>query len=115
LNPLDAILQAAQGHAGLPPSVTMAPGAQPADGGGQPAQMPPSANSGSQSNDRQVAQQAAQHLLAFAAHATDPALKAVFSSALASLHKYLAQDDKEQHQALAGKMSPRLMARAHGA
>lgn len=115
MNPLEAILQAANGHSGLPPSVTMAPGAQPAAGGGQPAQMPPSAGSAPQANDRQVAQQAAQHLLAFAAHATDPALKALFSQCLAALHKYLAQDDKEQQQALQGKVSPRLMARAHGA
>jgi hypothetical protein len=77
--------------------------------------MPASAGSGAQSSDKQVAQQAAQHLLAFAAHATDPALKAVFSTALAALHKYLAQDDKEQHAALQGKVSPRLLSRAHGA
>ena len=115
MDPLAAILQAAQGHSGLPPSVTMAPGAQAGPSGAQPAQMPPSASSGSQSNDRQVAQQAAQHLLAFAAHATDPALKALFSQCLAALHKYLAQDDKEQQQALQGKLSPKLMSRAHGA
>jgi hypothetical protein len=94
----------------------MAPGAQPAQSGAQPAQSPPSPqSSGAQGGDRQVAEQASQHILAFAAHATDPALKAVFSSALASLHKYLAQDAKEHQQALQGKMSPRLMARAHGA
>jgi hypothetical protein len=115
LNPLAAILQAANGHAGLPPSVTMAPGAQPAASGAVAAQLPGSAGSGAQTNDKQVAEQAAQHLLAFAAHATDPALKAVFSNALSSLHKYLAQDEKEHQQALQGKMSPKLMARAHGA
>jgi len=108
-------MQAAQGHAGLPPSVTMAPGAQPAQGAAQPAQMPPSAGSASQANDRQVAEQAAHHLLAFSASAKDPSLKALFSQCLAALHKYLAQDDKEQQQALQGKVSPRLMARAHGA
>lgn len=102
MDPLAAILQAANGHAGLPPSVTMAPGAQV-------AQMPPSAGSG---QDRQVAQQGAQHIQAFAAHASDPALKAIFSSALAALHKYLAQDDKEHQQALQGKFSPRQMAKA---
>jgi len=106
-------MQAANGHAGLPPSVTMAPGAPQGDA--QPAQMPPSAGSGAQSNDRQVAQQAAQHLLAFASSAKDPALKALFSQCLAALHKYLAQDDKEQQQAMQGKLSPRLMSRAHGA
>ena len=108
MDPLAAILQAANGHSGLPPSVTMAPGAEA-------AQMPPSAGSGAQSNDQQVAQQASQHLLAFAAHATDPALKALFSQCLAALHKYLAQGEKEHQQALQGKMSPKLMARAHGA
>ena len=91
----------------------MAPG-QP-QGGAQPAQMPPSAGSGSQSNDRQVAEQASQHLLAFSASAKDPALKALFSQCLAALHKYLAQDDKEQQAAMQGKLSPRLMSRAHGA
>ena len=108
MNPLAAILQAANGHAGLPAQVTMAPGAPTQ---GTPAQAPPS---GPQSNDRQVAEQASQHILAFAAHASDPALKALFSQCLAALHKYLAQDDKEQQQALQGKMSPKLMARAHG-
>ena len=98
-------MQAANGHQGLPPSVTMAPGAQPPD-------APQSAGS---SDDLQVAQQASQHILAFAASATDPALKALFSQCLAALHKYLAQADKEHHQALQGKLSPKLMSRAHGA
>jgi len=108
LNPLEALMQAANGHQGLPPSVTMAPGAQPAQMGGQPAQQ-------GSADDVQVAQQASQHLLAFSAHATDPALKALFSQCLAALHKYLAQADKEHQQALQGKVSPRLMSRAHGA
>ena len=108
MDPLAAILQAANGHAGLPPSVSMAPGAQPAQSGAQPAQQ----GSG---DDVQVAKQASQHILAFAASATDPALKALFSQCLAALHKYLAQADKEHQQALQGKVSPRLMSRAHGA
>jgi hypothetical protein len=94
----------------------MAPGAQSAGlGGAQAAPMPPSSGSGAQADDHQVAQQAAQHLLAFAAHATDPALKALFSQCLAALHKYLAQGEKEHQQALQGKLSPKLMSRAHGA
>jgi hypothetical protein len=114
LNPLEAILQAAQGHQGLPPSVTMAPGAQPADMGGAQA-SPIGQPQGGSADDQQVAQQASEHLLAFAAHATDPALKALFSQCLAALHKYLAQGEKEHQQALQGKLSPKLMSRAHGA
>lgn len=87
----------------------MAPGAPQ-------AQLPPSAGSqGNNSPDRQVAEQGAMHIQALAAHATDPALKAIFSGALSQLHKYLAQADKEHQQALQGKLSPKLIARAHGA
>ena len=103
-----ALLQAAHGHAGLPAQI----------GGAQPAQMPPAAQlpgAAPSQNDRQIAEQAAQTLLAAAHAAKDPALKASFSQALAALHKYIAQDQKEHQQALQGKMSPRLMARAHGA
>ena len=103
MNPvLAALMQAANGHAGLPAQI----------GGAQPAQMPPAAGS---ANDKQVAQHAEQILLSAASTASDPELKALFSQCLSALHKYLAQDQKEQHQALQGKMSPRLMARAHGA
>ena len=114
MDPLAAILQAANGHSGLPPSIAMSPGAQPAQGGAQGAQMPPAAGSSRTTNDTQVAQQAASHLLAFSAHASDPALKAIFSGALNGLHKYLAQDEKEHQAALQGKLSPRIMAKAHG-
>ena len=88
----------------------MAPGAQPAQSGAQPAQGP----QGPGGSDQQVAQQASQHILAFAASAKDPALKAVFSNALNALHKYLAQGEKEHQQALQGKLSPKIMAQAHG-
>jgi hypothetical protein len=82
---------------------------------GDPAPAsPPSGSSVGSGSDRQIAEQAAQQLLVAAHHAQDPALKASFSTALAALHKYIAQDDKEHQQALAGKMSPRIMARAHG-
>lgn len=103
-----ALLQAAHGHAGLPQQI----------GGAQPAQMPPAApapGSAPSGNDRQIAEHASQVLLQAAHAAKDPALKASFSQALAALHKYIAQDQKEHEQALQGKMSPRQMARAHGA
>ena len=103
-----ALLQAAHGHAGLPTQI----------GGAQPAQQPPAAplpGAAPAQNDRKIAEQAAQTLLTAAHHAHDPALKASFSQALAALHKYIAQDEKEHQQALQGKMSPRLMARQQGA
>jgi hypothetical protein len=77
--------------------------------GGPLAGGPPSGGS-----DHQVATEAAQHLLQATAEAHDPALKQSLSVALAALHKYLAQIDKEHHQAMAGKLSPRMMAQAHG-
>jgi hypothetical protein len=80
-----------------------------------PGAGPQAQSQGGSSDDLQVAQQASQHLLSFAAHATDPALKALFSQCLNALHKYLAQGEKEHHQALQGKLSPKLMSRAHGA
>lgn len=61
-----------------------------------------------------MAKQAEQHITAFAAAAKDPALKALFSQCLNALHKYLAQDEKEHQQALQGKLSPKVMARAAG-
>jgi hypothetical protein len=64
--------------------------------------------------DRQIAETAAEHLIAAASQVKDPTLKAAFTSAASVLHKYLAGVDKEHHQALAGKLSPRLMAQAHG-
>jgi hypothetical protein len=105
---------AARGHAGLPMQIGGGSPPQAGPGGALPAQMPGNAPSGPSSSDRQVAESAAQTLLAATAHANDPALKAAFSTALAALHKYIVQDDKEHHQAVAGKLSPRLMAQAHG-
>lgn len=118
---------AAHGHAGLPMQVgSPIGGADKAQlppnaphpaflgaGGPQSAQMPPAAG-GSAAGDRQIAEHASQMLLAAAHQASDPALKASFSQALAALHKYIAQDEKESQQALQGKMSPKIMARAHG-
>jgi hypothetical protein len=80
---------------------------------GLPAGLPVPPQGGN--SDRQIADTAAQHLLQAAGQAQDPALKAAFSTAVSALHKYLANVDKEHHQALAGKLSPRLMAQAHGA
>lgn len=89
----------------------MAPGADTSGAQTSPMGQP----QGGSAADQQVAEQASQHLLAFAAHATDPALKALFSQCLNALHKYLAQGEKEHQQALQGKLSPKLMSRAHGA
>ena len=100
-------------------------GGPPAPTGGIPAGLPSStpgfgvAGSGAPpqggGSDRSIAETAAQHLLAATSQAHDPELKAAFSVALAALHKYIAGIDKEHHQALGGKLSPRLMAQAHGA
>lgn len=94
-------MMAANGHAGLPPVITRPAAAPPG---------PPSPGSSSGGSDRQVAQQEAQQLSAAIDQAHDPQLQAVLSAALTALHKYLAMDQKEQHQAMAGKLSPRLMA-----
>jgi hypothetical protein len=85
--------------------------------GGLPAGLPggpPSGSAGGGQSDKQVASTAAQHLLEATHEAHDPALKAAFATALAALHKYIAQTDKEHQAALGGKLSPRLMAQAHG-
>jgi hypothetical protein len=119
---------AARGHQGLPmqaqaggPPTPMGGGLPPGPAGPPPAGLPspmPGGPSGPPSGpppgDRQIASTAAEHLLAAAGQAHDPALKAAFSTAVSALHKYLAGMDKEHHQALAGKLSPRLMAQAHG-
>ena len=101
-----ALLQAAHGHAGLPTQI----------GGAVPAPLPPSAPmpGGGGQSDAHVARMAEQQLLAAAHAAKDPALKATFSTALAAIHKYLAQDQKEHQQALQGKFSPKIMAKASG-
>lgn len=75
----------------------------------------PSAPSGASGNDRSLAEHVSQILIQASHQASDPALAASFSQALSALHKYIAQDEKEHQQALQGKMSPKLMARAHGA
>lgn len=104
----------------LPPIAHMAaPGAGAGGPPGPPGLMglpPGGPNDGSSGggSDRSVAETAAHQLLAATHQASDPGLKASFATALAALHKWLANDDKEHHQALAGKLSPRLMAQAHG-
>ena len=120
MNPIEQLMIASRGHQGLPmqidgPGGPDQAGAPPASmGGGLPAGLPPSAPTspgGSGGNsDRQVADSAAQHLLALTHEAHDPALKAAFTTALAALHKYIVGADKEHQQALQGKFSPRLMA-----
>jgi hypothetical protein len=83
-----------------------------APGGGIPAGATAPAQGGD--SDQAVASSAAQHLLEATSQAHDPALKVAFATALAALHKYIAQSQKEHHDAMAGKFSPRLMAQAHG-
>jgi hypothetical protein len=104
-------MQAAHGHSGLPATI----------GGGVPAPMPPAAplpgagaSGGGGQSDTQLAKSAEQHLMQMVQAIHDPALKATFSTAIAALHKYLAQDQKEHQQALQGKFSPRIMAKATG-
>ena len=127
MNPIEQLLMAARGHQGLPMQIGGPPdqGGDPTAQGGPPAPMgpepglppsapPPLSGEGSApaqgGSDREVAETAAQHLLAATHQATDPALKAAFSQALAALHKYIVMDEKEHHQAMAGKFSPRMMA-----
>lgn len=118
---IEQLLMAARGHQGLPMQIG---GPPPMGGtlpmmGETPAGLPPSATPPGiggppqGGSDREVADTAAQHLLEATRQANDPTLKAALSVALAALHKYTAQIDKEHHQALGGKLSPRLMAQAH--
>jgi hypothetical protein len=95
---------AAHGHSGLPTQI----------GGALPAPLPPAAPlpGAGGASDTQIAKTAEQHLMAAVQAIKDPALKATLSTAIAALHKYLAQDEKEHQQALQGKFSPRIMAKA---
>lgn len=54
------------------------------------------------------------HLMAALQSARDPNLRESLSNALAAIHKHLAGYQKERQEALAGKLSPRLLAEAHG-
>lgn len=54
------------------------------------------------------------HLIASLQAARDPQLRESLSMALAAMHKHLANFQKERQQALAGKLSPRLLEQAHG-
>jgi hypothetical protein len=80
-----------------------------------PAPLPPAApapGGGGGASDTSIAKTAEQHLIAAVQAIHDPALKATFSTAIAAIHKYLAQDQKEHQQALQGKFSPKIMAKA---
>lgn len=113
MNPMEQMLMAARGHQGLPMQI-----GGPSDDAGPPAGMPPAvstdgppaAPSGGGGSDRDVADTAAQQLLAATHQASDPELKASLATALAALHKYIVGVEKEHHQAMAGKFSPRMMA-----
>lgn len=113
MNPiLQTLLMASRGHHGLPPTVTAGgPPEPPADAGEPPE--PPSPPSGG-GDDATVARTAEQQLLQAVHSAQDPQLQQVLSTCLAAIHKYLAMDQKEQHQMMQGKMSPRLMAQSYG-
>jgi hypothetical protein len=100
MNPIQSLLMAARGHQGLPATISHAPAPQPAQGGG--------------GGDTQLAKVAAAHIHDALAQTHDPTLQAEFSKMLAQLTKYIANDQKEQHQAMAGKLSPRLMAQQSG-
>lgn len=103
---------AANGHGGLPPAIH----APSAIGG---AMMAPTPNPGTPPNmgggsDREIVQHAVQMLHQALGQIHDTEYKAHFAQALATFTKALAADQKEQHQAMAGKLSPRVMARAYG-
>jgi hypothetical protein len=119
MNPIEQLLMASRGHQGLPMTI----GGPPGPGGGVPAGPAPaiaapgggSPPSGGGDSDQSIAAHAAQQLLQAISQAHDPALKASLANALTALHKYTAQAQKEHHDALAGKFSPRLMAQSRGA
>ena len=119
MNPIEQLLMASRGHQGLPMTI----GGPPGMGGGVPAGPAPASHapagvmppSGGGDSDQQVASIAAQHLLEATSQAHDPALKVAFATALAALHKFIAGAQKEHHDALGGKFSPRLMAQSRGA
>lgn len=64
--------------------------------------------------DEQNAGNVVQHLMGALNNARDPNLRESLSNALAAIHKHLAGFQKERQQALAGKLSPRLLEQAHG-
>lgn len=128
MGPLDQLLMAARGHQGLPPEVSMPPEGMgegmppgmPMMGGQAGPPLPGPSDVGSTADsapadDREVASTAAQHLLEAARLASDYELQAALASAAAVLHKYIAKEEKEHQAALGGKLSPRLMAKAHQA
>ena len=64
--------------------------------------------------DAQLAHSASQHLSNALASVTDPELRQSLATAMATLHKYVAGIHKEHQDALAGKVSPRLLQHAYG-
>lgn len=66
------------------------------------------------SSDEQNTSNVIEHLVSALGAARDPALKESLSNAMAAMHKHLAGMRKERQQALAGKLSPRLLEEAHG-
>lgn len=69
---------------------------------------------GQMTTDAQLAHSASQHLSNALAAVQDPELRQSLATAMATLHKYVAGIHKEHQQALAGKVSPRLLQHAYG-
>ena len=82
-------------------------------GGAIAAELPPPAMSGK--SDKQIAKTAAQHLLNAVKTAHDPQLKSNLTQALASIHKYLAQDSAEVKKAQAPKVNAKAVVKANEA
>lgn len=79
-------------------------------GGALPAQMPPSASVGK--TDKQIVKTTAAKLTAAIKGTSDPELKMHFSTALAQLNNYLAQDTKGDKKGQGPKVSTKAVREA---
>ena len=86
----------------------------PVDQGFGPAPVGTQASGGQMTTDAQLAHSASQHLANALASVNDPELRQSLATAMATLHKYVAGIHKEHQDALAGKVSPRLLQHAYG-
>ena len=111
-SPLDALLQAAHGHAGFPAMIQHGPG--PMMGEEQEPQEQEQPEPETRPSDVRVAEQIAQEIHDAVAAAGDPDLRVALATALAAMHKYLAQEQREQHNAMNGKFSAKQMMRSYG-
>lgn len=87
---------------------TAAPPAAPL----RPVDIPPAQFS--PQTDANLAHTMSQHLASALAAVRDPELRQSLATAMATLHKYVAGVEKEHQDALAGKVSPRLLRHAYG-